>query len=399
MRSSPLPIVRAALAALLLVTPGFAQEEPTSGSQEADAASLKVKRPYTLWAQVELWYVQPVGLDMDIVTEIDPFSSALYRARPLPTPWGTEGATRWRGGVTLPKNAGDVTVTYWATRNEFQREEARPGQFLFGTNLAYPAFAGIFDDSLADGYAADVEVSTRDLRIEYQRTIVSTPAVTTVWSVGGRWVDASLTTEATYSALAAPIPAFYDPPDTVDASLVSPQPDEVRASSRFSGRGLTTGIEARMPFFNNRFSVEASVNLSLLRGDKEASYSSITSAYFYNGIEGLEYLDADELLDPAITGDEQILQGILQGAFPVYVEDPGTSGSAFVYEAGLGFRAKVWKGIELTGGFRAARFEDVLDELRPTGLTTVGSAVIPGIERTTRSLAYEGFYFGASFSY
>jgi hypothetical protein len=153
-----------------------------------------------------------------------------------------------------------------------------------------------------------------------------------------------------------------------------------------------------MPFFDNRLSVEASLNLSVLRGDKKASYSSITSAYFYNGGDGLIYLGPDELLDPDITGNEEILQLVLQGAYPVYVSDPGSSGSSFVYEASLGFRARVWKGIEAIGGFRSARYEDILDEIRPAPLS-LGSAGVPGIVRTQRSLAYEGFYFGASFTY
>jgi hypothetical protein len=399
MRSSPLPFVRAALAALLLATPVLAQDapEPASSSEEADAASLKATRPYKLWAQAELWFVQPVGLEMNVATEIDPFSTDVYRARTLPTPWGTDSATRWRGGVTLPKESGDVVLTYWATRNMFEREEARPGQFVFGTNLAYPSFAGIFDDSLADGYGASVEAATRDLRIEYQRAIVVTPKVVTVWSAGARWVDASLTTEAAYYAVAAPIPAFYEPIGSVDPAQVLPLPDQVRASSRFSGRGVTTGLEARMPFFKNRLSLEATFNVSLLRGDKEASYSSVTSAYYINGINGLEYLSKEELLDPAITGDPVILEGIVQATSSVYVADPGSSGSAFVFEAGLGFRARVWRGFEVLGGFRGARYEDVLDEIRPGPMTASGQ--VAGIERTSRSLAYEGFYFGASFTY
>ncbi|HEX6851215.1 MAG TPA: hypothetical protein VF139_07380 [Candidatus Polarisedimenticolaceae bacterium] len=400
MRSSPLPIVRAALAALLLLSPALAQDEPSSGSAEADAASLEVKRPYKLWAQWEQWYVQPIGLEMNIVTEIDPFAtSALYRGRTLPTPFGTDGATRWRGGVTLPNDAGEAVLTYWATQNRFERTEARPGQFVFGTNLAYPAFAGILDDSLADGYAALVDVGTRDLRIEYQRAVVTSPRIQAIWSVGGRWVDAHLTTEASYQALAAPIPAFYDPPANVELAQVLPIPDRVRMDSRFSGRGLSTGLEARMPFFKDRFTVEASVNVSVLRGDKESNYNSITSAYIWNSDNGLIYLDKDLLLDPTITGDAAILQRIFQSEFPVYASDPGSSGSAFVYEAGLGFRARVWKTLEVTGGFRTARYDDILDELRPADLTVVGTVVVPGIQRSSRSLTYEGFYFGACFTY
>ena len=395
MRSSSLSV---ALASLLLATPLLAQDAPDAGAVDAGASELKPPRAYKLWVEMTPWFAQPAGLELDLVSETDPLAIAAYRARTLPTPWGTDDATRWRFGVVLPKDTGEVVLSYWSTTNRFQRSESRPGTFMYGTDLAYPAYAGIFDDSLADTYDVLADLATRDLRIEFRRTLVSGPKIEAKWSIGARWVDANLAKSASYDALGAPIPAFYNPPDTVEPGQVFPMTDVASSTSRFSGRGLSTGIEVRMPV-GKWLTIEGAFDASLLRGDKEAQYSSVTSAYFYNDAGNLIYLDEEALMDPAVTGDVSVLQGILQLGFPVYAGDPGSSSSAAAFEAYVGFRARVWKTFELLGGYRAVRYEGILNEIRPAALSVVGNAAFPGLERVESSLAYEGFYFGAAYTY
>lgn len=396
MRSSSLSF---ALAALLSATPLLAQDAPPdAGTADAGPSELKPPRSYKLWVEMTPWHVQPADLELDLVTEVDPLTVDFYRGRTLPTPWGTDGATRWRFGLELPKEYGEVVLSYWSTTNNYSKAESRPGSFMFGTNLAYPGFAGIFDDGLADAYETIADLSTRDLRIEYRRTIAATPKINAKWSIGVRWVDANLVTSAAYDAVGAPIPAFYDPPDTVEPSSVLPLTDLASSTSRFSGRGLSTGIEVRLPC-GKWLTLEGAFDVSLLRGDKSAQYGSITSAYFLNDVGNLIYLDEEALLDPGITGDVNDLQRILQAEFRVFADDPGSSASSAAFETYVGFRARVWRTFELLGGYRALRYEGILNEIRPGPISAVGAPTVTHLERRQRSLGYEGFYFGAAFTY
>ena len=395
MRPSSLSI---ALAALLLATPLLAQDSPDSGAPEGEATSLKVERSYKLWLEWTPWYVQPTGLELDLVTEIDPISSDLFRGRTLPTPWGTEDATRWRFGVTLPKDLGAVTLSYWSTSNHTEGADSRPGTFLWGTNLAYGAYAGIFDDSLADTYAYQADLGTRDLRIAYQRALASGPRFTANGSIGIRWVDASLVYGAAYAALGAPIPAFYDPPPPIDIAAVFPIPDRATSESRFSGRGLSTALEVVVPL-GKVITLEGSFDATLMRGDRKASYTSHTSAYLINLPEGTFYLGKDDLLNPDITGNVSLLQSMFQATLPVFADDTGSTASTFSLEAHLGFRAKIWRTFEALGGVRMVHYDGILSEIRPLPVTSVGTAAVPGVERRERTLSYEGLYVGLAYTY
>ena len=46
-----------------------------------------------------------------------------------------------------------------------------------------------------------------------------------------------------------------------------------------------------------------------------------------------------------------------------------------------------------------AHYEGILSEIRPMPLSVVGTPSVPGVERRERSLSYEGFYFGAAYTY
>ncbi len=61
-------------------------------------------------------------------------------------------------------------------------------------------------------------------------------------------------------------------------------------------------------------------------------------------------------------------------------------------ETHLGFRWTMWKGLQLLGGFRNARFDGVGLDLQPGGAVTQ-------TDSEEHSVGYEGYYVSLAYTY
>ena len=81
-------------------------------------------------------------------------------------------------------------------------------------------------------------------------------------------------------------------------------------------------------------------------------------------------------------------------------------------EASLGLRWNVWNRapkpgrprpqvLEVIGGFRSTRFDDVTADVTagPVGVSDNGVISFAGVEVTPKSISYEGFYGGISYNF
>lgn len=393
----------ALLAAGLLVRPAAAEaersEEPP-GTPEVETQpeeKARKERAARWFGEIAAWIAQPVGVGYFPATRgspDDPFASDV-----LGVPHGTHLDRRVRAGYILPGDLGRVLVTYWAQRVQGKLGSFEPSRFIFGETIALPFFAGFRDDGFADGFQSTTTTKTRDLRIDYTRSLFSGRRIEGWWSVGVRRVSHERDLRAVYFALVPDLPPLVPPaiPPTTSRSDLLPLPDRAAISSSFSGRGIGAGVDLLAPI-GKRVQVEWGVSVSTLRGKMSSAYESET--HFYARVAGNEIVEIlgypfDAFEDPDIVAETLQLSSLL------VVDSGSLSSSATVFDAYVGARWNVWKNLELVGGFRQSRYENVGVDLRPEAVSVSanGAPNSRSVSRTDRSAGYEGFYLGVAYRY
>lgn len=342
----------------------------------------------TIVVQVEGWLSQPSGMQEDVATVAnvsDPYETTVMQFRQ-----GQESRFRYRVGYELRNDIGDVVLTYLSYRNEGAFRDLRAGSFVFGELLTAPFDQGAFGDGLADGVVTSGVVALRDLRLDFYRKAFENKKVSAKWFVGWRRVHHRRAVGASYYALAPNLDPLIPPVVEDPRDDLNPRPDVASLGSNFGGRGPEAGFEVVLPLKGRRFRLDAGLAVAALRGEVDSDYRSETP--FYAIVEN----DVQQLAAQV---------GLKTRSIP-------QSGQVTEVHVGLGF--KVWRTLEAGVGFRSIRYDSVGSDIRPTVVTPDLNApidsftpdglgivrLIPsGIERTTRSVDYEGLYFGLTYRY
>ena len=375
------------------VTEGPTPEAPEAEKAKEEPAEEKLVR---LYGEGTVWFTQPVGVDYVYATETDPISAFATRTRNVE--FGTNDRVRWRVGAVVKGDVGSFVLTYWGAAVDQPASELVPGRFIIGEELAYPLLAGVDNDGLADGVLARTRTATRDLRLDFLREAFHTGRMSARWLAGVRLVDHDQSIAATYYALVPNLPPLIGDTGQPLDTLV-PAPDSAARESRFSGRGIETGFEASYTLLP-KLRLEGTFVYSLLRGESQADYTSVTTFYTVTDESGAEFYLPPEFY-ATFFGDPALLATIRQRAGAIGVHDRGSSTSASVLEAGLGFRWKAWRDLDVLGGVRQTRYENAVLEIKPRDavISPDGTFNLTGIEKSYRSVGYEGFYLGIAYTY
>ena len=132
--------------------------------------------------------------------------------------------------------------------------------------------------------------------------------------------------------------------------------------------------------------------MAVLVGSVDSSYRSET--HFYR--VGLQTLDApyDDFALPGFT--DTVTQDT--AGFGLQTESQSTNSQ--VLELSLGFRWAALDYMDLYAGFRSTQYGNVVSEIRPKGVVSVGSATnLVDASETLRSVSYQGFYLGLGFRF
>jgi hypothetical protein len=174
-----------------------------------------------------------------------------------------------------------------------------------------------------------------------------------------------------------------------------------------------------MPLFKDKVLVEGSIAFTAMRGKTDMTYQNLNSFYQtdINGVEtllGAPYDEFDDYFqqsgggpcdpfdaDPSDdVGCIPLAHFIEQGIRANGLQASGRSQSSQVLETELGFRWRALRWLDVVGGFRQSRYDDVATELRPVSTATTvagdGSTTVnvQTMEEVERSVTYEGFYAG-----
>lgn len=377
------------LTALLLPFPASAQQDE-SGDDDDGWGNLIV--------EFGTWIAEPGGLGDNVVTVIDP--TDLFNTTIVGFTHGTSADNYTRFGAEFAGNRGRLLLTWYAHDDSSQLSMRDPGNFIFGELLAFPAFAGLFNDGRADALDASNTSALRDLKIEYSREAFSNSRVQGRWIAGYRKLVYRTRTEATYYALVPTFPAFL-PPLVGALPNLTPIPDTASLASDYTGSGLTGGMEFKAPIWRDKFVLEASFSLSILLGNVKAEYRAINSLYILDGLV-LEapYTELDDFfIDSSgnVFGTAVRVQQILVGAG---LRSDSLSRSSQVLEASIGARWNPLSYMDVFLGYRMAHYGGVAVDVRPRNIVVIGSALnAVDASETDRSATYEGFYGGVGFRF
>ncbi len=403
---SSLTFVGFVLAAGLAWSPGLAQEE----AQDSEEST---KRIGNFYIDLGSWVAQPVGMGLVPATEVDlsgSGSGTLSQSRSLEIQHGTEDKFQSRLEYRLPNKMGSVFISLYDHDEDTGMNRSSPGQFIYGEALTHSLFAGFASDTLADTFVSAATSDLRDFRIDYSREAFRSPRVSGDWFVGWRRVEHARQIVADYFAVVPGLPPIL-PPACVDCLNLDPLPDSASAYSTYEGRGLTGGFDLEFPLWKNRLVLEGGAALTVMRGDIEANYQATNSFYILTDVDGTQYLVCgtptfcDEqyaLFDDVIFNSEgqpyHIADNIVQGTTGVALTR-NASLSSQVLENYLGFRWRTpYNRLEVFGGFRQTRYDDVALELRPTVIASdVIEATVTAVHEEYESVTYEGFYGGVTF--
>jgi hypothetical protein len=367
---------------------------PTPAEAPDDAAD--EGRPVRIFAESAAWFTQPIGTDLTYATEIDETSA--YSTRTRDVEFGTNDRQRWRVGAVLSGDAGSFVMTYWAASEREDINSLSPGRFLFGETLAYPVFAGVNNDGLTDGVTGTARTTSRDMRLDFVRNAFRSKRMTARWLAGIRFVDHNQGIDAIYRALVPNLPPYINPDGGALAGSLEPLPDIATSTSRFSGRGVEAGFEAGYEILP-ALHLQADFVYALLRGNLRSEYASTTRAYTVI-VGNDEFLVSPDDYD-LLFNDPGLFAGLNQRSFGIGIQERGSTASASVLEASLGVRWRAWKGLEVLGGIRQTRYQDVVLEVRPRDVvySLEGSTNFQAIDRRTKSVGYEGFYLGVAYTF
>jgi hypothetical protein len=372
------------LVALLLPLPASAQQDESGDDDDSWGK---------LIFEYGAWIAEPGGLGDNVASVADPTSAFNGTIVGFNHSSSAEDYTRF--GAELAGNRGRVLLSWYAHENDSLMSMRDPGNFIFGQLLAFPAFAGLSNDGLADALDASISTGLSDLKIEYSRMAFSNSRVEGRWIAGYRKVSYSSATDATYYALVPTFPAFV-PPLTSGLPDLTPLPETASLTSRYDGDGLTGGMEFLAPLWRDKLALEASFGLSVLLGAVDTSYRSTNYFYSLNG----------EVLDPPYTelGDffvnsSGVVVGtatsVQQESIEVGLRSDSLSRSSQVLEASMGARWSPLSYLDVFVGYRTIHYEGVGVDIRPRNVVVIGNVLnTTDASETDRSATYEGFYGG-----
>jgi hypothetical protein len=373
------------------------QRQRAERKAKREQAAAAEERLGTLYAEYGTWVAQPVGLEYTPATRINP--SDPVDVKLLQIAHGTDRRERVRAGYEFHNRVGEFMLTYFSHEDEEALGDSTPGVFQFGELWVHPFSAGFAEDGRADAFRATAATKMRDLRLDYYRPAFSNDRVRAKWFVGFRRFFHRRDQAATYFAVLTDLPVLLPPIVPEPRPDLEPLPDVAQLQSKYEGRGVEAGMEFIVPLWKDRLLFEAGFALGVLRGKFSTRYSSFTHLYLQLNENG-EIVDtlAPPYSESFLASDVDLVQ---QFTFPAALNADGLSQSGQVLDASLGFRWKAWRGLDLLGGFRDTRYENVALELRPGAANLSASAVfnLEDASRIERSVAYEGFYLGVAYTY
>lgn len=390
----------ATLSILMILAPGPSPR--VLAQEDVEPEESEPSKGFLLF-EIETWIAQPFGTEYTPATLLnpaDPFGTEL-----LQIDQSTDSRGRYRVGYAFPKNLGALILTWYSHSQDKSLDGFNAGEFVFGETLTNPFHAGINDDGLADAFEATAQTQLRDLRIDFYRTAFSTPRAVGRWFVGWRRVFHQRVQEATYFSLVPGLPPLL-PPLTQPRADLDPLPDLATMQSKFEGRGPEGGMDFLLPVWKDRVSMEAGFAVGVLRGKIDTTYQSATRFYAIidtlgNIVEVLAppFDEFEELEDPMDPTSDPLVDSIRQFSVPIGLQSNGLSRNGSLVEAYLGFRGRVWRQLELYGGFRAVRYDNAGTDLRAKNVTISanGEINVQDVTQTDRSAGYEGFYFGLAY--
>lgn len=397
------------LFAVLLVSasvPATTAQEPAE-EQEAEAPE-QAGSAASILIETEVWVAQPTGLEYFPATMRDSEDPASFNL--LQVDHRTHPSGRYHVAYTLPGNPGTIGITYIARSENDARAEAAAGEFVFGEIAVNPDFAGYANDGLSDRFEAGTRTRLQDWRLTFSRTAFRTPHTAADWSVGWTRVKHIRDMSVAYRAVLPELPAFVPPLAECpqgECPNVLPLPDLAQITSTFEGRGVTGGIDVDFHLWQEKIVIETGVHLAVLRGSIAPDYESTTSAYICKNVCGPPLLIAeppyDFFADPLAAPGTTVADQVYQQPLTIGVQGQSLSTTSLVVEAEVGLRWRALSWLEVFGGIRDTRYDNVGLDLRPqaivgsldaTGFTTLG---YKEIDETRRSVTYEGFYGGLAF--
>ena len=254
----------------------------------------------------------------------------------------------------------------------------------------------MFDDGRADGYEAKASVVHRDLRLDFYRDAFRSARLKAKWFIGYRRVTHRRSMDSEYYALAPNLPPLLDPLTTPRADLI-PTPDFSTTYSDVEVRGAQAGLEVTMPVFKDKVHFDAGFTLAVLRGRETTEYVGLTYGYArLEGTDVAEFLEPpfDELNlfeDPDNPGTGAPVDDIQQVLIPVSLDQTNDSTDSQILETFLGLRWRAWRNLEVSLGFRNARYDDIGVETYPRDDDGTN------VQRETFSVNFEGYYLGAAY--
>ena len=378
------------LASLLVPLPVSAQEDE-SGEDDAGWGQLI--------AEYGTWVSEAGGLGDNVASIIDPINP--FNTVVAGFPKGTSSEDYSRIGAELTGNRGRLMLTWYAHDDQNRFSGRDPGNFIYGQLLAFPSFAGLSNDGLADAFDAQRTTALRDLKIEYSRVAFSNSRVQGRWSIGFRKVKHRTRTDATYFALVPDFPAFV-PPLVNALPDLTPLPETAEVFSSYEGTGLTGGMEFEAPIWRDKFSLEGSVGLSVLLGTSDTTYNATNHYYSLLGVVlDPPYTElGDYMLDSTGTFLIGTAVSVEQETLEVGLRSESLSRGAQVYEVSMGGRVRPLKYMDVFFGYRVHHYGGVGVELRPRNAVVSGNTInTTDASEVERSATYRGFYGGVGFHF
>jgi hypothetical protein len=310
----------------------------------------------------------------------------------------------WKVWYHLPKDMGALRFEYDSMRHEGNVHVFDPGNFVYGELLAFPVFAGLNDDGLADGYSAAATTKTREVRVEYERVVFDTPKTKGSFHIGYRTMDNSREVNANYFALLPAFPPLIPPIYSEDFNPTGlfPVPDTTRMTSDYTGHGLGAGFDVEFKL-HQRLSIVGGLSIGALRGGLDTRYAAATSAYYFNDPAGPVLLTFAEVQTLLATDGQGNSPGdlIFQQALTSQIEVRNRARGAYTLDVQMGVQFKIWRSLTGTLGLRELVYADVAADVRtaPPVEQQSGTANFQTVTEIDRTVGYGGYFLGLSYRF
>lgn len=351
-----------------------------------------------------VWFAQPSGLEFHPAIAYQSSAEAVI----IDMPFQSETPPRWRFAWVIPNGIGEIVGTYFGYAQEQSLTATSPGQYVYGETDAFPLYAGAFDDGLADAFSANARAQLRETRFDFAREVWNSPHVKGKWFAGFRLLSQKWELTSQYFSLVQP-PELFPPiiPPVGARPDLAPLSDLSHTSSDYTGRGLEAGLDLKFPIDKGgKFSIEGGFAVAAMRGTLRTE-SFAQTHYYLLTFEGQRTVLAapfdifTQRLQPSDPEAPTVaaIDYITQVSPTLALSGNSISRSSLALDAYLGFRWKIWRDLELFGGYRDQHYDDA-GEIQRTASATVsssGTINVQSVTRTPISTTYEGFYLGVGF--